>query len=240
MLNKIFLLAVMLTSFYSSFAQTDSIVEERNDLNKSMSNDKNANFYMAGQYFRASRSFEDVSGISLYDSVLFQQPLNTGGFEFGTFIKLSEGFNMSVGFNYYGGGECWGFSDSLSDSTYTYNNKYRQVAIPIRLQIEFGEAFKSYSFVGVIPSSILGRRYSSSYANSNGTVTENDVLVIHDNINSFQFSGAVGTGLSYDFDGVKVFAHVEYRHHFTNTYVGLYLKHYQKLIGGAFGLAIDL
>ena len=229
MLYKFFFFQLMLWNVMNCQAQNDSLTHQTAG---------KSNFYMAGQLFNASRSIEDLSTGNKFDSLSFQKPINTGGFELGTSINLSEKLFLTVGVNYFGGGESWSYADSLSDSTFLYNNKYRQIAVPIRLNLQFGDALKWYGFVGLIPSSILGRRYESSYTNANGSLTENDIVVDQENINAFQFIGTVGTGLSYDLGDIKIFSHIEYRRHFTNTYTGIFLKHHQKLIGGSLGLSI--
>ncbi|MFK8044331.1 MAG: outer membrane beta-barrel protein [Crocinitomicaceae bacterium] len=237
MLNKCLGIAGLFLMSFSLYGQHDSTSINTTVLtNDSELEETKSTLYFSGQVFNAHRTFSDLSNNMRYDSALTQQPTITGGFETGVHMTLSNHFYLGVGANYFGGGESWTYSDSLSDSTYSYVNKFRQIAVPIRLNFHFGNAFKGYGFVGAIPSSILTRRFESSFTNAGGVETENDIVSSEENINSFQFIGSVGAGFSYSFEDVGFFAQLEYRHYFTNTYTGLFLTHNQTLLGGSVGL----
>lgn len=226
MRDQILCTFLLLTSSTFSFSQTDSVTDS---LNKTK-------IYISGQYFNAYRSFEDLSIAKAYANRLEETSIKTGGIEIGSYIKLSKKLDLSIGASFFGGGEQWMYSDSISDSSFMYINKYRQIAVPFRLHFHIGNDLQWVTFVGLVPSSILGRRYESNYTDKAGSLVENEIESNQDNINSFQFSASVGTGVSYQFDHASVFLLGEYRYHFTNTYTGLFLNHQQKLIGGSIGL----
>ncbi len=233
MLDKIFCVLILVLSNLS-FAQItgtgDSKISTDSLENKS-------HLYFSWQYFNAFRSFEDNTSASFYKERLDEKPINTQGLEFGTYIDFTKNVNVSLGLGLFNGGETWTFEDSISDSSFTYINKYRQVSLPIRLNFQLGNTIQPFGFIGIIPSSILGRKYESSFTNSNGTLTENDPIIFKTNINAFQFMGTAGLGVKFDFVNSTVFIMGEYRQHFTNTYTGLFLTHFQRLIGGSIGVS---
>lgn len=198
-----------------------------------------SNFYVSAQFFNATRQIEDLSSSQRFDSLSFEEPINTQGFEIGTIITLSKRLQLGVGLNLFSGGETWSFADSLSDSSFTYTNKYRQMGVPLRLSLFFGNKLKYYGFLGLIPSTILNRRYESSFTRAEGFEVENDVERTNDDINSFQLIGTAGAGLSYQLGPASIFAQVEIRQHLTNTYTGIFLNHTQRLVGGSVGLTFN-
>ncbi|MFK8038187.1 MAG: hypothetical protein AB8B74_07865 [Crocinitomicaceae bacterium] len=210
--------------------------ENDNNSNDSLNR---TNIYISGQFFNAYRSFEDLSASNSYSNRISEESISTGGVELGSYIKLNDKFDLGIGVSFFGGGEQWSYFDSISDSSFMYVNKYRQIAVPFRLHFHLGDELRWVTFLGVIPSSILGRRYESSYTNDEGILTENEIETFQDNLNSFQLAATVGTGVSYQLGNASVFLLGEYRYHFTNTYTGLFLNHQQKLIGGSLGMTFS-
>lgn len=225
MRDNVFCILLVLMSPFFCISQIDTVRSSNN------------NIYISGQYFNAYRSFEDLSITKSYANRLKETSVNTGGIEVGSYVELTKNIDLGVGISFFGGGEQWMYSDSISDSSFMYTNKYRQVAVPLRVHFHLGKELKWVTFVGLIPSSILSKRYESSYTNEKGTLVENEIESKQDNINSFQFIGSAGTGVSYHFENTSIFLLGEYRHHFTNTYTGLFLNHQQKLIGCSFGIS---
>jgi hypothetical protein len=241
MFQRIFSIYLVLVSSYFTIGQINTNAEESTPKEDSATTDKQSStLYVSGQYFNAFRVVEDLTFDQAFDSLNAEQPAATGGIEVGTHINFSERVWLSVGVNFFGGGESWLYADSLTDSTFSYTNKYRQIALPLRLNYGVGDQLKWFGFIGVIPSSILGRTYQSKFTNANGVLSENDIEVIETNINSFQFIGTCGTGISYSFGTTTIFGNIEYRHHFSNTYSGIFLNHYQRLLGGNIGLSFTL
>ena len=235
MLNKIF--GSLLSVFFLStalIAQNDTLstVVPSNDSVKT-----NSQFYLSWHYFNAYRSFEDNTVNQIYEQRLNEEAINTQGLEFGTYMDLTKNLNVGLGLGFHNGGETYTFDDPDTDSSFTYTNKYRQVSLPIRLHYQLGTEIQPFGFVGIIPSSILGRKYESSYTDTSGILIENDPEIFKDNLNAFQFVGTAGLGIKFNFDNTSFFVMGEYRQYFTNTYTGLFLTHFQRLIGGSAGLS---
>jgi len=234
MLDRIFYSFILILLSSSSIAQNDTLEHVKID-GDSIKN--STHLYFSWHYFNAYRAFEDNTDNLFYQDRLNEEPINTQGLELGTYIDLSKNLNISLGLGFFNGGETWSYNDSISDSSFTYINKYRQISLPVRLNFQIGSSIQPFGFIGVIPSSILGRKYESSFTNAKGVLTENNPEIIQDNISSFQFIGTAGIGVRFDFTNSTVFVLGEYRQHFTNTYTSLFLTHFQRLIGGSVGVS---
>ena len=222
---------------FSGFAQTDSI---QTDLTDKVEGPPPSTFYIQGNYFNAFRVFEDKSPYQTNFRRLEEGPITTGGIELGTFININKYADLTLGATFYSGGEEYTFTDSISDSTFYYKNRYRQIGIPLRLNLTFGNAYQIYAFGGIIPSSILHLQYSSNYTTEVGELVENDVETIKNDLASFQLAASVGGGLRYKFSNGAAYVFSEYRPHLTDTYEGDFVSHKMRLFGFGFGLAMTL
>jgi len=195
-------------------------------------------FYVQGSYLNSFRTFEDNTPYGVLYRRNNEAPISTGGFELGTHIELTKHTKLSLGVSFFSGGEDYSFSDTLTDSTFYYKNKYRQVGIPLKLNFIIGSTWQAYGFAGVIPSSILHRQYSSDYTTVEGEEIENDVEVIKNGLASFQLVGSVGLGARYQFSSGSVYAFGEYRQNLTNTYLSDFVVHRMRAVG--FGLGVTM
>ena len=192
--------------------------------------------YIHISYFSAFRTFKDESSNKKYSKRLDEKAISTSGIEIGKIIKINQQFNFSIGVTFFGGGESYQYSDNVTDSTFYYKNVYHQIGIPIRLNFEMGNKVKGFVFAGVVPASILHRRYESNYTDEKGKIFENEIETFKNDLAMFQISGSFGGGIKYSFKNTTLYAMGEYRPYFSNTYTGLFLSHQMRLIGGSFGM----
>jgi opacity protein-like surface antigen len=202
--------------------------EEKKEENKKEKKEKPAsepdsltgtNFYLSGLYQYSHRSFEDNSPTKDYYSEWQQQTAGyNSGINFGIIMELTDFIHLDIGVSYFGHSENYTYNDSLTDSSYTYKNTYRQVALPVRLRVVYGDKFQVYGFAGVAPLNILKLKYESSYSTENGIEIERDDEIKTDGFSTFNLMLTTGFGLSYNLNRIGFFISPEYRRHLMNTY----------------------
>ncbi len=195
-------------------------------------------FYLHGNYTNTFRTLEDKSPFQIHGERLKEEGIVTGGIELGTYIYINKYAYLSLGFNFFSGGEEYTFIDSVTDSTFYYKNRYRQIGIPFRLNLVYGKKLQAFAFGGVVPSSILHQQISSKYTTAQGAEVENEDERVKSGLLSFQFATSLGAGIKYNFGNGAFYAFSEFRPHFTNTFEGAFLIH--RMRSTTFGLGISL
>lgn len=177
------------------------------------------NFYLSGLFQYSYRSFEDNSPTKDYYTE-WQQHTSAynGGVSGGIIMELSKLIHLDIGLSYFGHGENYAFTDSLTDSTYAYKNTYRQIAIPLRLRVVYGDKLQVYGFAGVAPLNILNIKYESNYTTENGIQVEREDEIKTDGFSTFNLMFTAGFGLNYNLNRIGFFVAPEYRRHLLNTY----------------------
>ena len=206
-------------------AKEKKIKNDSSDWSSDSLTDK-SEFYLTGAFIHSFREFEDQSVFQSLGDRNNEAPINTYGLGFGTFIKLSNHFDLELGVSYVLQGEKYSFSDSLSDSTFNYTNKYRHFGLPLRLKYTIGESkLKGFVFGGIIPSSILSIKYSSDYVNKSGSAIDNGSQSITNNLKAFNVAASAGFGLLYKKNDFGYMIMPEFRYNLINSYEGFPVKH---------------
>jgi hypothetical protein len=177
-----------------------------------------SDFYIGGLFQYTYRSFEDQSVSNFYREWEPQTSSWNGGFNTGLIMKLTEHFHLDIGFSYYGTGENYFFEDSLTDSTFTYRNTYRQMALPVRLRFSYGNTWQVFGFAGIAPLNILSIRTTSSYRTAAGAEMNPVFEVEKDGFATFNLMTSVGFGVQYNIRHVGFTLYPEYRRNLMNTY----------------------
>lgn len=235
-------LKFLLFTFFSVafFCQSQIVLESESDKKNLTETDtvEGNTFYFHISRLSSFRKFEDLSAYSSYSKRLNEKSIITGGFEIGSELVLSDNFYLTIGGRFFSGGEQYQYNDSLTDSTFSYVNKYRQIGVPLKLNFEFGKKLKPFMFAGITPSSILGKQVKSVYTNQLGKEIENDSEFTNDYISPFQLVGSVGLGLKYQFPTFGMYTFYAYQKHFTETYSGLFYSH--KMINSSINLGFNI
>lgn len=243
MVKSIFLLSLFLGVGQVSFCQiTNSNVEPKSTETKidsikmvtppgaiekdSVTSTNNTRIYITAGFVHSYRYFSDESIYQSLGKRYDETPINTYSLGFGTYIPLGLNLDLEIGVSYVLQGEQYTFSDSLSDSTFHYVNKYRHFGLPLRLKYSIGEGdFKGLIVGGVIPSSILSIRYESDYTTANGNDVINDVASKSNNLASFNLAASFGVGFTYQKEDVGFILMPEYRYNLLNTFENYPVKH---------------
>lgn len=242
MIKSISLLTVFLLSMVVSFSQitnsnsvpesttpkTDSIQNVPEDILPSDTmayTDKSTIYLMAG-FVHSFRSFTDESIYQSLGKKYDETPINTYSMGAGTYIPLTKQLDLEIGVSYVLQGEQYSFSDSLTDSTFHYVNKYRHFGLPLRLKYSIGQGnFKGIMVGGVIPSSIISIRYESEYTTFDGNEVVNDVDSKTNDLASFNLAASVGLGFTYQKGDFGFIFMPEYRYNLLNTFSGYPVQH---------------
>ena len=194
--------------------------QTKNEKDLAFENDSltGTNFYIAGLYQYSYRNFDDMSGFNYYQDWEDQTSSYNGGFSTGLLMDLTEHIQLDIGFSYFGNGENHTWKDSLTDSSYTYENTYMQAALPIRVRYHYGDKWQVFGFAGIAPLNILNIRYESSYTTEAGALIEREPEIRKDGFTAFNLMLSTGIGLCYNIRYVGIMIYPEYRRHLLNTY----------------------
>lgn len=259
MVKSILLVSIFLMGIEFSFAQitnsnttpTETKKKEKKKKEKKsteqdsliISNSDKSTFYLTGAFIHSFRKFEDNSAYQSLGERYKETPINTYGIGFGTYVPLANHFELDIGVSYVLQGEQYTFtsSDSLSDSSFTYVNKYRHFGVPLRLKYNVGNGnFKGYITGGLIPSSILSIRYESKFTNPEGVETINDVKKITNDIAFFNLTASIGIGMSYTMGDFGFLVAPEYRYNLLNTFESVPITHKLWSWGVNFGVLLKI
>lgn len=255
-MTKYFLLTVIfLISTFNSIGQIsnptasspDEVKQEKKKKNNNkpskVENDSidKSTYYITVGYINSFRKFEDLSPYEFYSIKEVEQPINTFGLGFGTFIDLTKNLKLELGVSYVLQGEQYNYSDSLSDSTFHYVNKYRHFGIPLRLKYNIGKNnLKGFLYGGIIPSSILSNKYESEYSTATGVKNTNDIQSKTNDLASFNLATSVGFGVSYQLNNIGFMIMPEYRYNLLNTFDSVFIEHNLWSWGVNFGMTLKL
>ena len=210
---------------------------------KTVSNDSiyKSTYYFTIGYINSFRMFEDESPFQTNFNRETEEFIHTYGVGFGTYINLAKNIELELGVSYVLQGEQNNFSDSLTDSTFHYTNRYRHFGIPLRLKYNFGKKnLKGFVYGGIIPSSILSYRYESNYTTAEGKTHDNDTQSKSNNLAAFNIVTSFGVGVSYQLNNVGFMIVPEYRYNLLNTFNGLFIKHNLWSWGVNFGMTLEI
>lgn len=241
MIKSTFLFLIFLISISQSIGQIQNSNAKPEDKKVKIKKvkDKTATFedtivrtevYINAGFINSFRLFEDETISKYFSEWEEQTPINSFTVSAGAYIPLVKNLDIEIGASLSTLGEKHIFEDSLTDSTFSYANKYRHVGIPLRLRYSFGSSsLKPYLFAGVIPTSIFQIRYESQYNSETGSFTENPITTTNNNLADFNLvlSGGVGVVYMKNKVGFSVFG--EYRRNLLNTYTDYKIQH--KLYG---------
>lgn len=177
-----------------------------------------SDFYIGGLFQYSYRSFEDQSSAHYYREWESQTAALGGGFNAGLIMKLTPHVHLDIGFSYFTNGEKYAYQDSLTDSTYNYQNTYRQLALPVKLRYSYGQKWQVFAFAGAAPMNIVNIFYQSDYTTATGEKVVRDPQVQKDGFATFNLMALAGFGIQYNVRHLGFTLYPEYRRHLLNTY----------------------
>jgi hypothetical protein len=202
--------------------------------------------YFTIGYFNTFRTFLDETPYQSLKEWELQTATQNLGLNLGMYLPIANHFSIDLGINYLPYGETFSYADSLSDSTFSYTNKYQQVGLPVKLKFTFFNAapndlgFKPFIALGVVPSTIFSNRYFSSYTTKKGFEIKNDIQKKTNNLSTIVFAGSMSVGFTYKTPKVGFKLVPEFRYNFSNTYAGVLWQHNLWAWGVSAGIELDL
>lgn len=197
-------------------------------------------FYIGGLFQYSYRTFEDQSSNGFYKEWEDQTSSYNGGFNAGVVMKLTKSIHLDIGFNYFATGENYTYADTASDSTFTYRNTYKQMALPVKLRYVYGDKWQVFGFAGLAPLNILTVVYESNYTTAEGVEVERDPDENKDGFATFNLMASAGLGFQYNVRHIGFVIYLEYRRHLLNTYSTKTISMNHKMYGIGINAALVL
>jgi len=136
-------------------------------------------------------------------------PLSTWSHQIGICVGLSRFVYFDGGVSWMQNGEAYTFESLDSDSSFNYQTRYRYLALPLQLKMAFGDQFKFYGGIGIVPGLYQDYKQDLQWTNPLGAKYD-DVVQINNNMNSFQFSGLDQLELKHNWITITPFVLVHY------------------------------
>lgn len=162
-------------------------------------------------------------------------PLSTWSHQIGICVGLSRFVYFDGGVSWMQNGEAYTFESLDSDSSFNYQTRYRYLALPLQLKMAFGDQFKFYGGIGIVPGLYQDYKQDLQWTNPLGAKYD-DVVQINNNMNSFQFSGLGSVGIEAQLDNnYTIRFGALYRRQFNNSY-----NPYDAYVHKSFGWGLNL
>ena len=162
-------------------------------------------------------------------------PLSTWSHQIGICVGLSRFVYFDGGVSWMQNGEAYTFKSLDSDSSFNYQTRYRYLALPLQLKMAFGDQFKFYGGIGIVPGLYQDYKQDLQWTNPLGAKYD-DVVKINNNMNSFQFSGLGSVGFEAQLDNnYTIRFGALYRRQFNNSY-----NPYDAYVHKSFGWGLNL
>lgn len=165
-------------------------------------------------------------------------PLRLWSYGLGLQTGLGKWLRFDAGLQFVQNGERYNYSESQSDSTFQYENRYRYLGMPMSLNVHWGGNFKLFAGPGITPlifsQFVQNTRWTSALGSK-----EDDKIKVKNNeyaSSSLEVFGQIGaqwTGKS----GWGGMVKAVYRKQVTNTY-SKYNEAMHSAYGWGFGIGI--
>lgn len=163
-----------------------------------------------------------------------EMPLTVWSQQLGISAGLNQHFYLDGGVSWLQNGEAYSFTANDSDSTYSYQTRYRYLALPLQLKYTAGNKLKVYAGLGVIAALYQGYKQDIQWTNPLGAKYD-DQIKINNNMNSFTLSWLASAGFEATLDENYSFrVGVLYRSQVNNSY-----SPYEDYIHKSFGWGLN-
>lgn len=171
-----------------------------------------------------------------------EKPLNVWSYFLGMNTGLSRFLRFEGGISYMQTGEQYNFEGTAeSDSTFSYQTKYRYFAMPCQLKFESGKNWRISLGAGLLPQLYNAYRQEQQWTTELGGKKENTIKS-NNTCNSFALSLISSLGLHYFSDrNWGIFLKMTYRQQVTNTFTkyGDY-EHQARGLGYSLGISKNI
>lgn len=244
---KLLLLSALLLSFFSVNGQIESGKVSKEDATKigverSFPLATTQLYLGAGQNF----SYRDL----MPNKTPFGAPLGTRAneqtlalwtFQFGYKQLLSKHAQLDVALHMDKFGETYSYESLISDSAFSYTNKYAFLGIPIQCNFTFGQRLVFQIGGGIQPMLATKQETEEQNTDADKNVTTNSFSSLS-TLNGFGCNLLLNTGVQFRCNkNIGVFLTTTYSHGLVNTYERqATLKHYTRGVNVKSGIVIYL
>jgi hypothetical protein len=171
----------------------------------------------------------------------FEKALNTYSFGLGLKGYLSRFFLWDAGMMYLQNGEQYEYKSIISDTSFSYQNYYKYISMPLKLNFTFGNKVRFFGGIGLIPQLFLNYRQYQQWETTLGN-RESNKINTKDGFNSFTTSIVYNAGISlHSKKSYGIFVSADYRNQIQNGYNKTsYFKHKSYGAGFTVGLIKEL
>lgn len=169
----------------------------------------------------------------------FENQLSVWSFGVGIRTQLTKNLLWDGGISLYRNGESYNFIGS--DTTFSYQNYYTYLAMPIRLNYIVGKDFQFYAGAGLVPQMFSGFRQETQWTTSTNS-TGHETIKSKIGYNSFVLSSIFNVGFIMNFqNNWSLIVSPEARIQLTSSYLKLNdFIHKGRAYGITFGLIRNL
>ncbi|MFM8596919.1 MAG: outer membrane beta-barrel protein [Flavobacteriales bacterium] len=145
-------------------------------------------------------------------------PMYAWSQQLGIQVGLSKHFLIEGGLSYMQNGEGYSWKALDTDSSFSYQTRYRYLALPIQLKCSFGQKFSFYTGAGFIPALYLSYVQDQQWTNPFGAKYDNQIKV-NNTMNSFAFAWTCSAGFELPLNPtLRLRVGLQYRQQLTNSY----------------------
>lgn len=184
---KHFVFLFFITRCFAGFTQL---------VNKDVQKDYPTSYYFESQRMESFRSL--ASNDAFLPTPLGERAnemaLTAWSHQLGICVGLSQHFYLDGAVSWLQNAESYAFSSLGSDSTYAYQTRYRYLALPLQLKVTFGQKFRCYSGLGLVPALYQGYKQDLQWTNALGAKYD-DQINVNNAMNSFTLSWLASVGI---------------------------------------------
>jgi len=179
--------------------------------------------FSPGQSFRTLKPSDNIFSKPL-EQKANEKPIFSMRYSLGMQVVIFKHLMLDFGFTYTEQGEQYAFKSGISDSSYSYTNKYRYIGVPITVNGIFGgDVFKFYFGAGIAPMMFINQLEKINYVTEDGAVREEKTNIRDTRYNQFNLMAIGKFGMQLKFtEYVGFYVAPEFRYNLLNTFESQY------------------
>lgn len=159
-------------------------------------------------------------------------------YQLGVRNRFAKSWSYDAGLMIDRYGEDYSYDHPTTDSSFSYQNRYSFVAVPIQLFYTYGKDFRWFVGGGIQPMLVTGFNYTQQDADSLGNETETEYATL-EGLNGIGFNLIASAGVQWRWNqAMSVYFCPSYAYGLVNTFDKQEpYKHYVRGLNFKFGLA---
>lgn len=145
-------------------------------------------------------------------------PMYAWSHQFGIQAGLSKHFLIESGLSWMQNGEAYSWKSLDTDSSYSYQTRYRYLALPLQLKYSLGNKISFNVAAGLIPALYLSYRQDQQWTNPLGAKYD-DQIKVNNTMNSFTLSWTCAAGIEIPMNPtLRLRLGLQFRQQLNNSY----------------------